>query len=146
MNKLMRTVAMSGLAVAAGLAIGAGPAAASTGSAATPQPSAKASATEKAPAKSWSRDRIVGFYRSPMTCHRIGRIGEWRDQWEDHDCIPIRRGFHRGDWMLKVYYGWAGPGGFHDRDHRGPGGFDDHRGPGGFDDHDGPGHGPWKKN
>ncbi|MBB4740741.1 hypothetical protein BJY16_004200 [Actinoplanes octamycinicus] len=132
MNKLMRGLAMTGFAVAAGLAISAGPAAASD---AAPQPTAKASANAHV------RDRIVDFYRSPMACHRAGRIGEWRDRWEDHDCIPIRHGFRRGYWALKVYYGWAGPGGFHDRDdHRGPGGFHDH------DDHDGPGHGPWKKN
>ncbi|WIM98938.1 hypothetical protein ACTOB_002560 [Actinoplanes oblitus] len=126
MNKLMRGLAMSGFAVAAGLAISAGPA---TASSAAPQPAAKASANAHL------RDRIIDFYRSPMACHRAGRIGEWRDRWEDHDCIPIRHGFRRGYWALKVYYGWGGD--FHDRDHRFPGDFPDH---------DGPGHGPWQKN
>jgi hypothetical protein len=134
MNKVMRGFVMSGVAVAAGLAVSAGPAAAAD---AAPQPSAKTSAAEKAPAKAWVRDRIVDFYRSPMACHRAGRFGEWRDRWEEHDCIPIRHGFRRGWWALKVYYG-HGPGDFHDgRGH-------DHDGRG--HDHDGPGHGPWKKN
>ncbi|GAA2700409.1 hypothetical protein [Actinoplanes palleronii] len=142
MNKVMRGFTMSGLAIAAGLVVSAGPAAASS---AAPQPAAKAPAAAQSGAKAKFRDgRIVGYYRGPISCERAGRSGEWRDQWEDHDCFPIRGGFRRGSWALKVYYGWAGPQGGHGGHggpHGGPGGHGGH-GPGGH----GPGHGPWKKN
>ena len=122
MNKVMRGFAMSGLAVAAGLVVSAGPAAASSAA-----PSAPSAAKGKAPAASPAkmRSRVLGFYRNPRDCHRDGQRGEFRRQWTDHDCIPVRERFRRG-WALKVYYGFGGP--------------DFHHGPG-----PGP-HGPWKKN
>ncbi|MFI1995999.1 hypothetical protein [Actinoplanes sp. NPDC020271] len=152
MNKVMRGVAMSGLAVAAGLIVTAGPAAASSAAPATPQAKPKAPAA----AHAQPRSRVLGFYRSAGACHSDGRRGEFRRQWTGHDCIPVRERFRRG-YVLKVYYGWGRPD-FHDGPH-GPGGPhggpDFHGGPhGGPDFHDGPHgpgpdhgpHGPWKKN
>jgi hypothetical protein len=138
MNNVMRGCAMTGLAVAAGLIVGAGPAAAATGSPVAAEAKSKAPAVAHAK----SRTRVLGFYRSPGACHRDGRRGEFRHQWEDHDCIPVREGFRRG-WALKVYYGWGG-------DHYDPHGSD-HGSDHGWDhgsDHGpdrGP-HGPWQKN
>ncbi|BCY07714.1 hypothetical protein [Actinoplanes sp. L3-i22] len=131
MNKLIRGFAMSGLAAAAGLVMTAGPAAASSAAHATPEAKPKAPAAAQAK----SRSRVLGFYRSSGACHRDGQRGEFRRQWTDHDCIPVREGFRRG-YALKVYYGWGGPGShdMHDHDH-GPHDMHDH----------GP-HGPWKKN
>jgi hypothetical protein len=129
MNKVMRGVAMSGLAVAAGLIVSAGPVAASSAAPAASQAEPKAPAVAKAK----MRSRVLGFYRSPGACHSDGRRGEFRRQWVDHDCIPVRERFRRG-YVLKVYYGWGGPD-FHDGPHGGPHGGHDH----------GP-HGPWKKN
>ncbi|MBB2947458.1 hypothetical protein FB565_007229 [Actinoplanes lutulentus] len=144
MKKLTRALAMSGVAVAAGVTMAAGPAAASTGSAASQSgPSAD---TAKSAAKTDARprrERIYDYYRSPRTCHKVGRSGVWEDRWERYSCFPVN-GFHRGGWALKVYYGWGGghghggPGGHGPHGHGGPGGPG---GPGGFD-----GPGGWKKN
>ncbi|BEL07556.1 hypothetical protein Q0Z83_057470 [Actinoplanes sichuanensis] len=111
MNKMTRALVMTGAAVAAGVSVAAGPAAA--GPAAGPAavrsaPVAPAGVTSVAPQKpSFQRsDRIFGFYNSPRTCHKIGRMGQWKNQWQRYSCFKVYRGFHSGEWALKVYYGW----------------------------------------
>jgi hypothetical protein len=107
MNKMTRAIAMTGAAVAAGVTMAAGPAAASP---ATGAVSVTTTASAKpAPAQKQGfqrRDRIYGFYNSPRTCHKIGRMGQWRNQWQRYSCFKVYRGFHSGDWALKVHYGW----------------------------------------
>ncbi|BBH69023.1 hypothetical protein ACTI_57080 [Actinoplanes sp. OR16] len=142
MNKLTRTFVMTGVAVAAGVTMAAGPAAASTASPAGPSAdTARSAAKQDAHPR---RERIYDYYRSPRTCHKVGRAGIWQDRWESYRCFPA--GGFRGGWALKVFYGWGGgPGGHgpHGPGGHGPGGH----GPGGFHDgpdfHDGPGN--WKK-
>ena len=129
MHKIARTIAMTGVAVAAGLTMAAGPAAASPATPSAPEATPKAAATKQQDAR--YRDRIYDYFRSPRTCHRVGRAGVWNDRWENYQCFQVWRGFHRGDWALKVYYGW----GDHDF-HGGPGGH----GHGGHGGHD------WKRN
>lgn len=131
MNTLMRALVLPGVAVAAGLTVAAGPAAATTG-----PPGARA---ESGPAPTEAsrvvrhRERIYDYFRSPRTCHRVGRMGVWQGRWEAYRCFPVR-GFGRGDWALKVYYGDPG----HDHGHGGPGGFDGPGGSGGPRGFDGP--------
>jgi hypothetical protein len=137
MNKMMRGLAMSGLTVAAGLIMTVGPAAASSAAPATAEAKPKAPAA----ANATSRSRVLGFYRSSGACHRDGQRGEFRRQWTDHDCIPVREGFRRG-YALKVYYGWDGPHGGPHGDH----GDYDHGPHGDHGDYDHGPHGPWKKN
>ena len=103
MNKVMRSFLMTGVAVAAGLTMATAPAAAQAAPS-DAKADAKPVASKSHDAK--RRDRIVGFYRSPRTCHKIGRSGVWRDNWEKYQCFQVWRGFHRGDWALKVFYGW----------------------------------------
>jgi hypothetical protein len=98
MNKMTRALAMTGVAVATGVTVAAGPAAAVSTTTAPP------AATQKQDFQ--RRDRIFGFYNSPRTCHRIGRIGQWKNQWQRYSCFKVYRGFHTGEWALKVYYGW----------------------------------------
>ena len=110
MNKMTRALVMTGAAVAAGMTVAAGPAAASpaatTVTVATPVAEAGAR-TAVTPQKDFKRrDRIVGFYNNPRTCHRIGKSGQWRNQWQRYSCFKVFRGFHSGDWALKVHYGW----------------------------------------
>lgn len=107
MNKMTRAIAMTGAAVAAGVSMTAGPVAAAP--AAGPVAAvATVSARPAAPPKPsfQRRDRIFGFYNSPRTCHKIGRMGQWKNQWQRYSCFKVYRGFHSGDWALKVYYGW----------------------------------------
>ena len=91
MNKVSRVFAMTGLAVAAGLAMGAGPA-----SAAPAAPAAKGSAVQVQDHKFKSKDRVVGYYRTMQACNRAGKIGEFRNKWDDFDCDRVQRGFKRG--------------------------------------------------
>ncbi|MEV0900134.1 hypothetical protein [Actinoplanes sp. NPDC049802] len=141
MNKMTRAFVMTGVAAAAGLTISAGPAAASpAGSSAAADFKPKHTATQQSAFP--RRDRIVGFYNSPRTCHRIGKTGVWQDRWERYTCFRVYRGFHRGDWALKVSYGWNSN--HHDRDWNG--GPDNHHWNNGPGDRDQGPRGPWKNN
>lgn len=153
MNKMTRALAITGAAVAAGLTVAAGPAAASpattsTGSAAGA--GAKTVATQQQDFK--RRDRIVGFYNSPRTCHRIGKVGQWKNQWQRYTCFRVHRGFHSGDWALKAHYGWNynqgnkhwNNGGKHYGGNQYPGGGHYQDGPGYYDN--APGSGAYRKN
>ncbi|WP_229069965.1 hypothetical protein [Actinoplanes sp. DH11] len=126
MNKLTRTLVMTGVAVATGATMAAGPATASTTSTARPAAPQQAESGKSTAQKQdhRGRDRIIDTFRSPRTCHKVGRMGVWQDRWERYRCFPVRS-FHRGGWALKVYYGWDG--GHHG--HHGHGGPD-------FRDHD----------
>jgi hypothetical protein len=101
MNKMTRALVMTGVAVATGVTVAAGPA---TAVSTTTTPGARPAVAQKQDFQ--RRDRIFGFYNSPRTCHKIGRIGQWRNQWQRYSCFKVYRGFHSGDWALKVYYGW----------------------------------------
>lgn len=120
MNKATRVLTMTGMALAAGLTMGAGP----------------ASAASAATAPGWHHDRVVGYFRSPIACERVGRIGELRDRWDNHDCYRVRFGFHRGQWQLTASWG-HGPFG-HDHGPIGHGHGPIGHGPFGHDDDHGP--------
>ncbi|MFC7533354.1 hypothetical protein [Actinoplanes sp. GCM10030250] len=103
MNKYTRAFVMTGVAVAAGLTMAAGPATASPAPAGDDAKMAKKPVAAAQQAK--VRDRIVRFYESPRTCHKYGKMGVWKRDWNRYECFQVWRGFHRGDWALKVYYG-----------------------------------------
>jgi len=123
MSKTARMFTMLGLGLMAGATIGAGPALAA-GSAEAP--AAKPATTTKVQ-KHGDRDRIAGYFRTRSACERVGRIGEWRDRWDDYDCERVRFGFKRGLWALEVEQNWRGGGHGH-----GPFGGHGHGGHGGF--------------
>ena len=137
MNKATRTLVMVGMAFVASAAMTAGPASAAPASSpAAATVSTTASATKAAP----SHDRVVGYFRNVLLCHRAGQVGEMRNLWDDHECSRVRGGFHRGLWVLTVSWDHHhGPFG-HDNGHgdnHGHGHGDNH---GHGDDH-GHGHG-----
>lgn len=101
MNKVMRAVVMSGVAVAAGLTVAAGPASAAPSSAATPSVGEKRVAAQ--PQSFRHRSRIQGVYRSLRTCHRVGEIGRYKGYWGRYSCIRTYRG-----WALRVSSGYYG--------------------------------------
>jgi hypothetical protein len=134
MNRITRMLAIAGMGIGAALAL-AGPAQAAT-----------ADVAHKAPVSTKAHfdddDRIVGFYDDPITCNRVGRIGEARGRWDDYDCHIVRFGFHRGDWALSVDDDdWDGP--FHHGPFGGPFGGPFHHGPFGGPFHHGPFGGPF---
>jgi hypothetical protein len=109
MNRVTRALAVSGVAVAAGLTMAAGPALGSPSAPAAPvavSPADQPGATTQVVRQPKFRERIHDYYRSPRTCHRVGRAGVWQERWVRYQCFQVWRGFHRGDWALKVYYGW----------------------------------------
>ncbi|GIF00575.1 hypothetical protein [Paractinoplanes rishiriensis] len=123
MNKVTRFIAMTGLAFAASTTIGIGAASAANAAPATPSAESKTAAASK---DRFGRDRVIGVYRSRITCHRIGNAGEWRNRWDDYRCVPVRVGFHRTAWKLIAEYnrGHHGfPGNWGPNHHQGHGGF-----------------------
>ena len=126
MSKTARMFTMLGLGLMAGATIGAGPALAA-GSA--DAPAAKPATTTKVQ-KHGDRDRVAGYFRTRSACERVGRIGEWRDRWDDYDCDRVRFGFKRGLWALEVEQNWRGGG--HGHGPFGGHGHGDHDGHGGF--------------
>lgn len=100
MNRITRLLAVGGIGLTAGIAAGAGPAQAAT---AAGQDGTHRHATQVT--SHWDDDDdtdLVGYYSSLRRCERVGRIGEFRDRWEDFDCLRVRYGVHRGDWALVV--------------------------------------------
>ncbi|MET0426753.1 MAG: hypothetical protein ABW046_22995 [Actinoplanes sp.] len=70
---------------------------------------AQAATPEAAPVAQVQRDRdddddwdLLGYHDSRRDCERVGNLGESRDWWDDHNCVQVRRGPHRGDWELSV--------------------------------------------
>jgi hypothetical protein len=101
MNRVTRLLALAGVGIAAGMTIGAGPASAA--------PAAGQDATHRTTTQvttNWDDDdddyRLVGYFDTGRQCAAVGRIGEFRDRWEDYSCFPVRSRFHRGDWALLV--------------------------------------------
>jgi hypothetical protein len=99
MNRITRMLAIAGLGIGATVAL-AGPAQASTAGASHP-------------ARWGNDDRVVAFFDDPVTCNRVGRLGEARDRWDDYDCFRVGGSFHGGDWALSVsendWDDWNGP-------------------------------------
>jgi hypothetical protein len=104
MNKTTRTLAMSGIAVAAGLTMGVGPASAAPATTSTTTNAASSSDHR------FDDGRVVGYYRTASACFRAGKVGEFRNKWDDSDCDVVRRGFHRGQWQLTVSWDRHGNG------------------------------------
>ena len=101
MHRIARRIAFAGVGLAAGVAMGVGPAQATTG---TGQAGMQATTTQVQ--TGWDDDDdVVGYYGTLRRCERAGRIGEWRDRWDDYDCYRVRWGHHRGAWALEVDYG-----------------------------------------
>ncbi|MBL7256833.1 hypothetical protein [Paractinoplanes lichenicola] len=131
MNKAVRTFTMMAMGLVAGATMAAGPAMAADS---TKAPAAKPATTTKAE-KGWGRDRVVGYFRTLRACEQAGRIGEFRNRWDDYDCDRVRFGFKRGLWALEVERDFRGGHG------HGPWGGHGHGGHGGHG-HGGHGHGP----
>ena len=118
MNTMTRMLATTAMAVAAGLTTVAAPASAAP----VVDPAPKASAGAKHQTGVKHRERIAGYFRSPIACHRAGRIGEWQRRWSDYNCDRVFWGPRRGWTVLKVTT-WGGPTwnhGGHHGNHGGP--------------------------
>ncbi|GAA0466351.1 hypothetical protein Ade02nite_46760 [Paractinoplanes deccanensis] len=107
MNKVMRKITMTGVALAAGLTMAAAPAAALAA------PAQGGSATQAGDHKGPRGDRLVGFYRTQSQCWKVGRIGQFHDRWDRFDCDRVYRGFKRGWVALKVSNDFRGHGHTH---------------------------------
>ncbi|SDT41195.1 hypothetical protein [Actinoplanes derwentensis] len=137
MNKVVRAIVMSGVAVAAGVTMAAGPASAAPSSSAAPSVGEKRVATQQ---KAFPRrDRVVGVYRSLRTCDRIGKVGQWKRQWNRYSCVRVNRGYG-SDWALRVSSYGGYPGGGYGGHHPG-GGYGGHHSGGGYGGHPGGGYG-----
>ncbi len=133
MNKAARMLTMLGMGLMAGATIGAGPALAADST--SSQAAKPATSTTTKVQQFRDRDRVVGYFRTLRSCEQAGRIGEWRDRWDDYDCDRVRFGFKRGLWALEVEQNWRGGGHGH-----GPfgGGHGGHGGGGHHGGHHGP--------
>jgi hypothetical protein len=117
MNRITRTLMMSGLGLAATLTLGVGHAsAASATGQGTSSPTISANRHDDRDDYDFKR-----WYRDKDDCRDDGRRGERRDWWEDYYCDPDRTR-HGVRWALMVQY---------DDDHDGRGGRHDRH-----DDHD----------
>ncbi|MBL7261114.1 hypothetical protein [Paractinoplanes lichenicola] len=96
MNRVTRLLAIAGLGLGT-VAVGAVPAQAATGSAQGAGQSSSAQTQSR-----WGNDEVVGYFRSLRECERVGRIGEFRDRWDDYDCDRVGGGWGRGAWVLTV--------------------------------------------
>jgi hypothetical protein len=137
MNKLTQALAMTGMAVVAGAMMGAGSASAA--------PAGAASSTQSADHGRPGHDRVVGYFRNAMTCHKAGRIGELRHRWDDHDCNRVRFGVKHGWWALSVStddhgHGHNNNGGNNNNNNGSNNGNDHHGGMGNGHNNGGPSH------
>ena len=98
MKAATRILTLVGLSLMTGASIGAGPAQAATSADQAPARPATASAQERP----WDDDEVAGYFRTRWACERAGRVGEWRDRWDDYDCERVRFGFRHGFWVLEV--------------------------------------------
>jgi hypothetical protein len=98
MNRITRMLTITGLGLFAGITIGAGPAMAATN---TGQGAVKSSTTA---ATAKPGDRVADYYDSRDECRIAGRIGDRLGRWDDWTCVPVRNGWHDGDWALVVDY------------------------------------------
>ncbi|MEV6304710.1 hypothetical protein AB0M02_35235 [Actinoplanes sp. NPDC051861] len=109
MSKLTRAFVMTGVAVAASLAVAVSPASASPAGPKADEASGKPVASYHQAPK--FRERIFDYYHSPRTCAKVGKTGVWKEKWARYQCFQVWRGFHRGEWALKVYSPWYVKGG-----------------------------------
>ncbi|MBU2670324.1 hypothetical protein KOI35_43165 [Actinoplanes bogorensis] len=92
-------LAIAGLGLGAAVAVGAGPAQAATAAGSAQGTTSSVSTQARG---YWDDDEVVGYFQSRRECERVGRIGEWRDRWDDYDCDRVRGGWGRGAWVLTV--------------------------------------------
>lgn len=97
MNRITRSLVVVGLGLGTALTVAAGPAqAAPAATQATTHTSVQTSGH-------WNDDEdVVGYFRTRMRCERVGRLGEFRDRWDDYDCTRVRIGHFRTAWALEV--------------------------------------------
>ncbi|WP_250030299.1 hypothetical protein [Paractinoplanes maris] len=95
MNRVARLLAVAGLGLGTALAIGAGPAQAAPAT-------AQGSQTVTGGHYGYDDDEVVGYFRSWSACERVGRMGEWRDRWDDYDCDRVGFGHSRRGYVLTV--------------------------------------------
>lgn len=95
MNKVTRSLAITGIAVTAGLSLAVSPASAAPAGPRPPAPAADHRVQIK-------KTAFKGFHRTGRDCVRIGRIGQIRGQWHNFDCDRVNRGFKRGWYALNV--------------------------------------------
>jgi hypothetical protein len=98
MNRTVRVLLMSGVAVAAGMAFSA-PAMAATSST-----SSTSTTVQSSPRHGW----VEGHFRTSSQCDRTGRIGRFLGRWDHYSCDYVWRGRNRGSWELTVSRGWHG--------------------------------------
>jgi hypothetical protein len=96
MNRITRLLAVAGLGLGTAVAIGAGPAQAA--------PAAAQGSTQSAQGGyyGYDDDEVVGYFRTRSACERVGRLGEWRDRWDDYDCERVGFGHSRRGYVLRV--------------------------------------------
>ncbi|MBU2665998.1 hypothetical protein KOI35_21020 [Actinoplanes bogorensis] len=105
MNKVTRMFTMTGLALAAGLTMGVGPA-----SAAPATPAAGGATVQAQAPKFLTKSKVVGYYRTMQACNRAGKVGEFRNKWDDFDCDRVKRGPKRGWVALEAQWHVRGQG------------------------------------
>ncbi|MEV6299380.1 hypothetical protein AB0M02_08250 [Actinoplanes sp. NPDC051861] len=96
MNKIARTLTMTGLGLLASAAIGAPALAADGGTHA----GGKSSGGQVQQFR--DRDEVRGWYRTLGACRKAGYIGEAVGKFDNARCYPVRVGIRRGLWVLKA--------------------------------------------
>jgi hypothetical protein len=100
MGKATHTLAMAAMALTAAATIGVGPAAASA-----PAVHATKAATQNTANRVQTRtledERRGRYYRTRSGCHRAGGLHIRRGEWDNYRCERVRRGQHRGWWVLE---------------------------------------------
>jgi hypothetical protein len=104
MHKIVRTLTMAGLGLLAGASLGAPALASDSGAKST----GKSSGTQVQ--QGWDRTYVQGYYRTLRGCKKVGAVGDWAGKWDNPRCFPVRIGFRRGLWALKVQKEWRGNG------------------------------------
>ncbi len=113
MKAATRILTLVGLSLMTGATLGAGPALAATSA---PDVSDRTAVEQPRHDRAW----VVGYYDTRRECERAGRVGEWRDRWDDYDCDMVWRGWRRGDWKLTAERDgrdWRNGPNRHDDDH-----------------------------
>ncbi|GAA1620111.1 hypothetical protein [Actinoplanes couchii] len=94
MKNVMRTLALSGMTLAAGALLGISPAQAA--------PAAAQSAGTVSVQSGWDDDEYVAdYYDDRSDCERAGRFGYQRGYWDDYYCT-YASGSWDGSWALVV--------------------------------------------
>lgn len=96
MSKIVRTLTMAGLGLLAGASLGAPALAADN----TTRSGGKTGGAQVQ--QHGGREYVAGFYRTLGACKKAGAVGDWFGKWDNPRCYPVRVGFRRGTWLLKV--------------------------------------------